>query len=249
MAVFAKDGVEVKKLQRNKPQLVEPTEHIYEVEINGETEAQKKNQEFGNHEKRVGWENHVVKAREKGDLCISFRWDKIDAKVRSYIFLCLGAEGQHPLQKKRPGLVVLHTVTTRELITTLEDIFVTTRIVAFETYNFIYRKQKKTENLEQFHADLVELASRADCGDREDEWVPDMFTAHMKIENIAEELLAQTRSPKVAYEYAIRGEKVIKHSRTMKTNSFGNQVTATKQEPVYYINTRRRSNFANNQVP
>ena len=35
----------------------------------------------------------------------------------------------------------------------------------------------------------------------------------------------------------------------MKTNQFGNQVTTTKQEPVYYINTRGRSNFANNQVP
>ena len=140
-------------------------------------------------------------------------------------------------------------MTTRELITTLDDLFVTTRIVAFERYIFICRKQKKTESLEQFHADLVELASRVDCGDREDEWVPDMFTAHMQMENIAEELLAQTRSPKNAYEHAIRREKVIKHSRTMKTNSFGDQVTATKQEPVYYINTRGRSNIANNQVP
>ena len=140
-------------------------------------------------------------------------------------------------------------MTTRELITTLEDIFATTRIVAFERYNFICRKQKKTESLEEFHADLVELASRADCGDRADEWVPEMFTAHMQIDNLAEELLAQTKSRKDAFEYAIRREKVIKHSRTMKTNPFGNQVTATKQEPVYYINTQERSNIANNQVP
>ena len=40
----------------------------------------------------------------------------------------------------------------------------------------------------------MELASRADCGDRESEWVRDMFTAHMNKEKIAEELLAQTRS-------------------------------------------------------
>ena len=43
MAVFAKDGIEVRNLQRKKPPLVEPTEPIYEVEINGETEAQTKN--------------------------------------------------------------------------------------------------------------------------------------------------------------------------------------------------------------
>ena len=168
MAVFAKDGIEVRNLQRNRPPLVEPTESKYEVEITGETDAQRKNREVRNQEKRYGWENHVVKAREKGVVYNSFRWDEADAKVRSYIFLCLGAEGQRQIQQKRLGLV-LHAVTTRELIKILEDMFVTTRIVAFERYNFICRKQKKTENLEQLHADLVELASRADCGDREDE--------------------------------------------------------------------------------
>ena len=64
----------------------------------------------------------------------------------------------------------------------LEDLIVTTRIIAFERYNFICRKQKKKESLEQFHADLVELASRADCGDREIKWVRNMFTAHMNNE-------------------------------------------------------------------
>ena len=64
-------------------------------------------------------------------------------------------------------------------MTTLEDIFATNRIVAFHRYNFICRKQKNSEILEQFPAYLVELASRADCGDREDERVRNMFTAHM----------------------------------------------------------------------
>ena len=77
----------------------------------------------------------------------------------------------------------------------------------------------------------------------------EMFTAHMENKKIAEELLAQTRSQQDVYEYAIRREKGIENSRTMKTNPFGNQVTATKQELVYYINTRGRSSFASNQVP
>ena len=110
---------------------------------------------------------------------------------------------QRQVQQKQTGLD-LHTVTTRDLITTLEDIIVTNRIVAFEKYNFICRKQKKTESLEQFHADLVELASRADCGDREDEWVSDMFTAHIENEKLAEELLAQTRSPQDKYNKSVR---------------------------------------------
>ena len=122
-------------------------------------------------------------------------------------------------------------------MTTLEDIFVTNRTVAFERYNFTCRKQKKSESLEQKLADLVDLASWADCGGRGDDWVRDLLTAHTSNGKIAEELLAQTRSPQEAYEYAIRREKGIEHSRTMKINPFGGQST-TKQEPVHYINTR-----------
>ena len=97
MTLFAKDGV-VRNLQRNIPPLVEPTEPMYEVEINEQTDAQRKNREVRNQEKRVGWENHVMKAREKGVLCNSFRWDEADAKVRIYIFRCLGAEGHRQFQ-------------------------------------------------------------------------------------------------------------------------------------------------------
>ena len=106
-------------------------------------------------------------------------------------------KGQRQVQQKRPGLMI-QTTTTRQLIQVLEEVFITHRIIAFKKYNFICRKQRKNETLEQFHADLVELASRADCGDRENEWVRDMFTAHKNNEKIAEELLAQTRTPQEA---------------------------------------------------
>ena len=68
----------------------------------------------------------------------------------------------------------------------------------------------------------------------------------MNNDKIAEELLAQTRSPQDAYEYAIRREKRIEHSRTMKTNPFGGHNNTTKQELVQYINTRGRYNYSNN---
>ena len=82
-AVFAKDGIEVRKLQRTKPPLVDPTEPIYELEITGETEEQKKNREVRNQETRIGWKNHVLKAREKGVLCNFFWWEEANAVVRS----------------------------------------------------------------------------------------------------------------------------------------------------------------------
>ena len=65
--------MEVRNLQRNKPELVEPRQPIYEIEINVEMKAHKTKREARNQEKRVGWENHLVKAREKGVLCKSFR--------------------------------------------------------------------------------------------------------------------------------------------------------------------------------
>ena len=112
MAVFAKDGIEIRNLLRARPTLVEPAEPVYELEIQGETDAQRKTREVRNREKRVGWENHVIKARELGVLCNSYRWDEADARVRSYLFLCLGAEGQRQVQQKRPNLV-LHSNHTR----------------------------------------------------------------------------------------------------------------------------------------
>ena len=90
MAVFAKDGIEIRNLLRTRPQIIEPSEPVYEVEITGETEAQRKNREVRNQEKGVGWENHVIKAREKGVLYNSFRWDEADAKNLD-IFSCVSA--------------------------------------------------------------------------------------------------------------------------------------------------------------
>ena len=51
MEVFA---IEVTNLLRVKPQLVEPAEFIYEIEISAETEAQKKNREVRN-QKKTSW--------------------------------------------------------------------------------------------------------------------------------------------------------------------------------------------------
>ena len=54
MIVFAKDGIEVKVLPRTKPPMLEPIEPIYEAEITGESEAQKRNnRDIRNQEKQT----------------------------------------------------------------------------------------------------------------------------------------------------------------------------------------------------
>ena len=56
MAVFAKDAIENRNLLlRDKPEFVDPTELVLEVEITGETEAQRRNRESRNQKKRVRW--------------------------------------------------------------------------------------------------------------------------------------------------------------------------------------------------
>ena len=49
MAVFAKDGTEVRFLVRTKAPVLELSEPTYEVEITGELEAQKRNRDIRNH--------------------------------------------------------------------------------------------------------------------------------------------------------------------------------------------------------
>ena len=66
-------------------------------------------------------------------------------------------------------------------------------------YNFICRKQRKNESLEQFHADSVELAATADCGDREEKWIRDIFTADSGNQKTARILQTNDKSAKFRY--------------------------------------------------
>ena len=54
-------------------------------------------------------------------MCNSVNRDEADARMRSYLLLCLGMEGQSQVKQKRPGLH-LQTTTTRQLKPVLEEI-------------------------------------------------------------------------------------------------------------------------------
>ena len=82
-----KNGIEIQNLLHRKPEVPLPTEPILEVEIQGETEAQRENREIRNQQKNVDRENRCQKAREKGVMCNSVVWDGAVARVRSYRLL------------------------------------------------------------------------------------------------------------------------------------------------------------------
>ena len=149
MAVFAKDGIEVKVLLRTKTPVIEPSEPTYKVEITVETEAKKGTRDIRNQEKRVTWENNEIKSREKGVLCNNVPRDDADAKVRSYIFFCLGTEGQRQLRQTRPSLDI-QTSNTKKIMRNLEDIREPTRIIAFEIQFNLSESNGKTRRWSSF---------------------------------------------------------------------------------------------------
>ena len=59
----------MRNLVRTKPLVREPAEPTYGVEITVETDAQTRNRDNRNQEKRVTWKNNVIKRREKGRFC------------------------------------------------------------------------------------------------------------------------------------------------------------------------------------
>ena len=72
MAVLAKNGIELRNRVHSRPPNIEPTEPIYEPEINDETEVEKRKRDIRNHEKKFNWENHTARVRERGALCNNF---------------------------------------------------------------------------------------------------------------------------------------------------------------------------------
>ena len=75
--------------------------------------------------------------RERGAVSNHFPWDEVDTEVQNYIFPRFGAERQRQLQQKRPRLDVQSSPTKK-----FDDVFITTRSIAFERYNFIGHKQR-----------------------------------------------------------------------------------------------------------
>ena len=74
-------------------------------------------------------------------------WDKADIKVRNYIYLSLGNEGQRRLSQLYSDLRIQET-STRAFWNRLEHLFIKDRNVTFDRYEAFTRKQNKTETLE-----------------------------------------------------------------------------------------------------
>ena len=83
-------------------------------------------------------------------------WKEANIKVRSYIYLSLGNEGQRSLCQHYPDLKIMET-TTKDFWTRLQHLFIKDRKVTFDRYEAFTRKQTKTETLEEFHCALTDI--------------------------------------------------------------------------------------------
>ena len=152
VGIIAKDCVNLSKLLQNP--------HRYELPIEGETDKQLGDRNLRNQEKRVAWENQCQHLDNLGPTVDGIPWEEADIKCRSYIYMCLGTEGQRRLTQYYPDLKI-QEISTRDFWGRLTRLFVKERNVTFDRYEAFTRKKGKTESLEEFHCGLTELVSKA----------------------------------------------------------------------------------------
>ena len=203
--------------------------------------------ELCNQEKLVQWENQCQLLDNIGPTVDGVPWEEADMKIRSYINLCLGTEGQRWINKYYPNLKI-HDTTTRDLWGRLQTLFVKPRNITFDRYEAFTRKQGKTKTLQEFHCGLTELVVKGNfkctaCNDGglEAEISRDLFTANMSNDEVQRDLLAETKSPDQALDYAVRREKGLENQiHIRKQGISGNQsrFTNKKSEPVNFVQKR-----------
>ena len=170
----------------------------------------------GKRNRKLGTGTYAVKRKRSNGITSVLNWitvdgipwEEADIKVRSY-----RNEGQRRLSQHFPDLKLQET-STRAFWNRLEHLFIKDRNVTFDRYEAFTRKQNKTETLEQFHCGLTELViignfKCPNCNDNtlETKIIRDLFTANMTNDEVQKDLLAETKTPTQAFEYAIRREK------------------------------------------
>ena len=247
LGIIAKDGMNLNKLLNNPPAVRKPQEPGYELPIDGETDKQIRDRNLRNQEKRVTWENQCQHLDNLGPTVDGIPWEEADIKCRSYIYLCLGTEGQRRVTQYYPNLRIQDT-STREFWKLLKQLFVKERNVTFDRYEAFTRKQGKTESLEEFHCGLTELVVKGNfkctaCNDvsLESEIVRDLFIAHMSNDEVQKDLLAETKTPEQALDYAIKRERGLENQVYIRKQGTTNNhpgMPNIKSEPVNFVHKR-----------
>ena len=113
----------------------------YEEEFEGETEDEARNREQRNERRRVDFENECKVIERKGALVDRIPWDEADTKVKSLIYLSLGAEARRNYHQKNPHTQI-EKCTTHELVHELNITFTIPRNTTFGRFKFFKSMQQ-----------------------------------------------------------------------------------------------------------
>ena len=206
LAIIAKENLDIDNLK--EPVEGETTLPILEGAQESETGQQRKAMEFRNKEVMRVYEHAEEKrlAEDKRKF-IGMRRYEADKKVRSILYLALGAEGKRVFAQKHPRVKVLG-ISFKEFYELLESAFIKPTNITFERYKLLSRKQKDRESYEQFWGALSDLARSSEIGiNAEEEWIRDVFIFNMKKCDLQRRLLSETLNPLDALNQAIIDEK------------------------------------------
>ena len=97
----------------------------------------------------------------------NFRWDQIDYKVKSLIYLSLGTEGTNIFHQRNPH-TELSKCTTDAQVIQLQETFKEKRNETFDRIQFFRCTQNPGESLEQFHFRIKQKAAPCKWEELED---------------------------------------------------------------------------------
>ena len=234
MAVMAQHNIEVGKLLRLKPartELFYPTMPTLEEELDNETREEARQREQCNEKRRVDWENESKIIETKRPTVDRIPWDEADMKVKSLIYLSLGAEACRTFHQRNPHTRI-DRCTTKELVHELTLTFTRPRNITFDRLQLFKAQQQPNESIETFYSRLREAGSHCRFEHLEEDIIKDLFISNMNNTAFQMDLLSEVRTPQQVINYAINRKRgQVNQQEILRANSTStwNQVTYIRQ--------------------
>ena len=190
---------------------------------------------------------------DQGPKIDNAKWDEVDSKVKSLIYLSLGTEGTNIFHQRNPH-TELSKCTADALVIQLKETFKEIRNETFDRFQFFRCTQNPGESLERFHSRIKQKAALCNWEDLEDSLVKRIFFRGMSNPQIQMDLLSEDRDPLETLQYAIKRERGQENqqriSNTHALNPSGSGINLTQKQRQQ---TQRRSILPippnNNKIP
>ena len=174
-----------------------------------------------------------------------FPWDEADLKVKSLIYLSLGAEGNRTFHQRNPHIRI-ERCTTNELVHELTLTFTRPRNRTFDRFQCSKSMQQPNDLFESFYSRLREQRAHCKFEQLEEDLLKDIFISNMRSSNTQMELLSETRTPQQALNNAVNRERGLANQqeilRSNNTNWNTVSYVRTNRQRTYNQNTQQKPN-------